>query len=561
VIKPLFDWIPPGRLLGIDYLNSQFLVLCACLLIPIALCAWKRWARLVDAPWVFAFVYGVPFFALNFADSLGDTLQVMDYIFQRYYMSEPGATALHYWLNRLLREPFDLTPKVVIGLSSSIAGVVYLWLTAKISCVLLSEADARRRLLFRLVYFAAGSSLMFYGYVENPPLAMPGEQAWVLATILFLRNPSARNNVACGVALAVATVIHGRAAFLAPALLVGCLLPAAPWKHRLWSATIGCSAFVATIAVVIGGIFLFDRAGIMGNGVGNITGGGNRRMFVDVSRFLSAGHWAELSSILWVAAGVTAPAMLLSLSRVARAPRPLYLLWGLSYVISGVLYVSIWEFDYGFFLDWDLLFSGAGGFTFLSALGLASSRIPVLVSLPFVGAELIVSMAFAAVVNGGPLGLRFPPSPTYPDPQPVCAPGGLRREYFRDSQLSDLIGVAGTSPANGEWSTASPTHPNLGKPLGVRYSGFVYISKPGRYRFYLQSGGNLRFLVSGITLYERWTGFEWQIFSEREVYFSQPGWYPLQADLYSRLEELKFKIELESATTPRHLLTVDELCS
>lgn len=561
MIKPSLDWIPQGRLLGLEYLHGSFPVLCACLLIPIALCAWKRWAHLVDAPWVFALLYGVPFLALNFQDSLGDTHQVMDYITQRYYMSEPGSTVIHYWLYRFLAEPFNLSAKAVIALSSSIAGVIYLWLTAKISCVLLPDADARRRLLFRLVYFAAGSSLLFYGYVENPPIAMPAEQAWVLATLIFLRTPSTRNNVICGVALAIATIMHGRASFLAPALLVGSMIPPGPISRRLMSATVAGTAFVATIAVVVGSILLFDPDGIMTNRVGNILGGGNRRMFVEAFRFFSPGHWFELWSILWVAAGVTAPAILLGFFTRARVPYPSYLVWALSYIISGVVYVAIWEFDYGFFMDWDLLFSGAGGITFLSAAALAASRIPVLVVLPFVGSSLVVSMACAAVINGGPLGLSAAPAAVYGEPQPQCTPGGLQRRYFADSNLSEPIGVQVTEIAKGEWNIGNQTHPNLGKPFGARYSGYVHIPGPGRYRFYLQAAGNLRFRVSNITLYERWTGFEWQIGSEREVYFPRDGWYPLEAELYSTLVDFKFKVEAESSTVPRHLLRADELCS
>lgn len=561
MIKPSLDWIPQGRLLGIEYLHGSFPILCACLLLPIALCAWRRWARLVDAPWVFALLYGIPFFALNFQDSLGDTHQVMDYVTQRYYMSEPGATAIHYWFYRLLRDPFNLSAKAVIALTSSIAGVIYLWLTAKISFVLLPDADARRRLLFRLVYFAAGSSLLFYGYVENPPIAMPGEQAWVLATLIFLRTPSMRNNAMCGVALAIATLMHGRAAFLAPALLVGGLIPAAPLSRRFLSATIGGAAFGLTLALVVGGIFLFDPDGVMQNRVGNILGGGNRRMFVEGFRFFSESHWRELWCILWVSAGVTAPVILVGLISVFRRSRPSYLIWAMSYIAAGMVYVSIWEFDYGFFTDWDLLFSGAGGITFLSAALLASSRIPVPLMLPFVGSSLVVSMACATVFNGGPLGLNVAPKATYNEPQPQCAAGGLSRTYFLDRDLNEPFGIKTTEIAKGEWNTANQSHPNSGKPFGARYSGYARVPAAGRYRFYLQAAGNLRFRLANVTLYERWTGFEWQINSEREMYFPRGGWYPFQAELYSTLMDFKFKVEIESSTAQRHVLGADELCS
>src|ERR1043166_7137162 len=92
ILPPLFDWIPQGRFWGLTFWGSQFFIACTPVVILCCLSLSKRWARFTDSPNVFALVYGVPFFLLTFQDSLGDSIQMMESIHGRYYMSEPASS-------------------------------------------------------------------------------------------------------------------------------------------------------------------------------------------------------------------------------------------------------------------------------------------------------------------------------------------------------------------------------------------------------------------------------------------------------------------------------------
>jgi len=513
----------------------------------------KRWARFTDAPSVFALVYGMPFLILTFQDSHGDSIQMMDQIRARYYMSEPASTWVHYWLFYFLHEPFNVGAKFVIGLSSRVAGFVYLWAVASVSHCLFPDLSASRRLVYRLMFFTAGWTLLFYGYVENTPLAVPAEQIWVLACLVFLRTPSYPKLFKCAAALALATAFHGRAAFLAPALILLCLIPSGTLTVRIKRAVFAGVVYAGLLALMVAYIVLIDFRYIVGQVVGNALGGGNGQMLVALDAVLRQEHWQPLVSELFIAGGVLVPCAFLLVPR-ALFRRVAILLWALGYLVADLAFVFLWEFDYGPFSDWDLIFSGAGPLLLLAGLVVTRSRVPIFLILPFLLASGVLSMAFANILNGGPLTLNLVPHADGPVASSVCNHAGLRRTLFSDEQLTNPIGPS---------ESDLPFHrymPAYGERITGVFEGYIKIPAKGRYRFHLIGQGSLRFRVAQQTLYERWTGLEWQVTTEREMRFSEPGWFPIRLDFSSMAPEIGIELRIESAEQPRRPVTLDDLC-
>jgi hypothetical protein len=555
----LFDWIPPQRLLGLSFWSPQLFTACAPLVILCCLSLFKRWARLTDSPIVFALVYAAPFFLLTFQDSLGDSIQMMGGIHKRYYMSEPGTTWVNYWIFRFLHEPFNIGAKSAIALSSRLAGLAYLWLVARNSILLFPDQSASRRLVYRLMFFTAGVTLLFYGYVENTPLAVAGEQLWVLASIVFLQTPSFPHLFECGAALALATAFHGRAAFLAPAFILGCCIPSGSVGTRMKRAAAGGTVYFGLLALMVAYILLFDYQNISDGVFGNALGGGNRRMFVPLRLIFDKSHWLPILAALFIAGGVLSPCGLFAAVRALFKRQPL-LLWALAYLLADIVYVLLWEFDFGPFLDWDLVFSAVGPFLLLASIAVTRSRVPVFLLLPFLLASAILSMAFATILNGGPLALTVIPRAASPVAASVCAHPGLRRTYFSDSQLRMPLGPSEPDLPNHAYGPDTMPFPTHGKPLGGVFEGYIKIPSPGRYRFFILAQGNLRFMIANHTLFERWTGFEWRITSEREMRFSEAGWYPIRLEFFSKVQDFAVKLEVESAGQERRAISMNDLC-
>lgn len=555
----LFNWIPPQRLLGLSFWSSQFFTACAPLLILCCLSLSKRWARLTDPPIVFALVYAVPFFLLTFQDSLGDSVQMMENIHKRYYMSEPGTTWVNYWIFRFLHEPFNIGAKSAIALSSRLAGVAYLWLVARNSIHLFPDLSASRRLVYRLMFFTAGVALLFYGYVENTPLAVAGEQLWVLASLIFLQTPSFFNLFKCGAALALATAFHGRVAFLAPAFVLECCIPSGPVGIRVKRAAVGGLVYFGLLALMVAYILLIDYQNISDGVFGNATGGGNRRMFMPLQQIFATSHWLPLLAALFIAGGLLSPCGLFPAVTALFKRQPL-LLWAMAYLLSDIVYTFLWEFDFGPFLDWDLVFSAVGPSLLLASITVTRSRVPIFLVLPFLLGSAILSMAFAAILNGGPLALNVVPRAAAPVPESTCAHSGLRRTYFSDSQLRMPLGPSEPDLPNHIYGPDAMPFPTHGKPLGGVFEGYIQIPSPGRYRFYILAQGNFRFMIANHTVFERWTGFEWRITSDREMRFSKAGWYPIRIEFFSVVQDFAVRLEVESAGHERRAIVIDDLC-
>jgi hypothetical protein len=467
-------------------------------------------------------------------------------------VSEPASTWVHYWLFRLLHEQFNVGAKFVVALSSRVGGVVYLWAVARVSILLFPGFSPSARLAYRLLFFTAGATLLFYGYVENSPLALPSEQLWVLTSIVFLQTPSHSNLAKCAATLALATAFHGRVAFLAPALLFGCLIPAGSTAIRMKRAAFGGVVYFGLLASMVAYILLFERNSIAGGVYGNTLGGGNLRMFVPLDQILVTGHWYPIVAELFIAGGVLVPCGLL-LAVAAPFKREPILTWALVYLLSDMAYLFLWEFDFGPIMDWDLISAGICPLLLLASIAVTRSRVPVAFLLPFLLSNVLVSMTFATIVNlGRPLALNVVAQAGPPVAETVCAHAGLRRTFFSDSELTNPIGPSETDLPNQQYTT--------GKPLGGVFQGYIRIPARGRYRFSILGVGNLRFSVANQVLFDHWTGFEWQIIPQREMKFPEAGWYPIRFEFFTTVGSFRTEVSFESAGQRMGSISVDDVC-
>jgi hypothetical protein len=410
------------------------------------------------------------------------------------------------------------------------------------------------------MFFVPGVSLLFYGYIENTPLALPIEQLWILFSVLYLKQPSWSRLVYMSTAMAAATLTHGRIAFYAPVFGLACVLPYASLLTRAKRAVFGGGLYLLLIAAAVVYIQVYDSRYLVGGPWGNITGGGNRQMFTSLVEMLRSEYWYGRSMALFVGGGLLAPLALLGIvSCLRRLKEPLYC-WLLAYLFASVFFVYLWEFDFGPAGDWDLVFSAAPPFVLLSAIVMTSSRVPLFIATVICAATSVVSLAFGTVVNGRFFQLTLPPTATSGSSSEVCKHRGLERTYFTDSELSQPLGAPEADIPHREWARDRTPLPTDGRPFGTRYRGYLHIPAAGRYRIPIMAQGNVRLVVGGQVLYERWRGLEVRLTVDREVSFPARGWYPIIVEFYTVVQNVPLKVSLESNTTPLHVLTAEELC-
>jgi len=561
----LFSWIPLQHLAVVQgclpmatLTSPEFLIACAPLAILCLLSLFSWWARLNDSPWVFAVTHSIPFFVLTFNDSLGDAGQVTENIGARYHMSEPLATWTHYWFFKFLA-PYNIGAKDAIAWSSRVGGLFYCLFIAMASMRLYPDLSPSRRLLHRLMFLTPGVAFLCYGYIENPPLALPAEQLWIVASLAFLANPSFLNVAGCAAALALTTAIHGRASFLFPALAVGYMLPPGSLLLRLARGAVGSVIYFGLLGALVAYIFYIEPHFISGGMQGNVTGGGNRQMFVQLSQIFTYEHLKRYLFPMLVAGGILAPLGIIRLLTMWFKPQRLDL-WCLFYLAASLVYVLGWEFDYGPYIDWDLVFSAATPLILMASLALIPSRIPNLCFVPFLLGTAHLSNTFAVMVNGSPLALN-----TVPTAQPAAAPltcqnPGLLRTYYEDAALSVPVGTPETDIPLHDYGQNGAPFPAPGKPLGASFTGQISIPEAGRYRFFLIGQRNVRLSIGDQPLVDRWINYEWRVTSEREINFPAPGKYPISIQFFSTNSSFPLQLEIESARYRRRKITIEELC-
>src|SRR5262249_49882574 len=142
----------------------------------------------------------------------------------------------------------------------------------------------------------------------------------------------------------------------------------------------------------------------------------------------------------------------------------------------------------------------------------------------------------------------------------ICAHSGLRRTYFADAQLTHPIGASEPGLPNPGYGAHWIPYPTGGKPFGAVFEGYISIPSEGRYRFFVLAQGNVRFSVANYMLFERWTGFEWRVTTEREMRFPQPGWYPIRLEFFTAVQSFPLDLALESAAQDKRTISVKEVC-
>jgi hypothetical protein len=538
--------------------SPEFLIACAPLAILCLLSLFPWWARFNDSPWIFAVTHSIPFFILTFRDSLGDAGQVTDAVGARYHMSEPLATWTHYWFFKFLA-PYNIGAKDAIAWSSRVGGVFYCLFLAMASMRLFPDLSASRRLLYRLMFLTPGVALLCYGYIENPPLALPAEQLWIAASVAFLANPSFLRAAGCAAALALTTAIHGRAGFLFPALAIGYMLPPGSLLLRFTRGAVGSVFYFGLLGALVAYIFYIEPHFLSGGMQGNVTGGGNRQMFVKLSQIFTYDHIMGYLSPMLIAGGILAPLGITRLITMWFKPRRLDL-WCLFYLAASLVYVLGWEFDYGPYIDWDLVFSAVTPLILMASLALIPSRIPNLCFLPFLLGTVYLSNTFAIMVNGAPLALNTVPTAQPAAPSIQCQNPGLLRTYYEDEALSVPVGTPEADIPLRDYGPNGVPFPAPGKPLGGSFVGYISIPEPGRYRFFLVGQRNIRLRVGEQSLVERWINYEWRVTSEREIRFPAAGKYPISIEFFSANSSFSVRLDLESAGYLRRKVTLADLC-
>lgn len=554
----IIDWIPNQRFLGISPSNPHFLSLVIALAALIALGLFTSWCRLVARPLIFAVVYSAPFFLFGFENFLGDSQQWVESINGRYYMSEPGSTMIHYWFNAALGQRFNLSPFAALTITSRLAGFFFLWITACLSKAILGDSTPRKHFIFRMVYFTAGVSLLFYGYAENTPLALPAEQLWILTIVWLFRAPSSSAVLTSAAAFTLAFFIHGRIGFTAPAFALALIIPPGTALQRLRRLALGGCASLALLTFAIGYIFLFERKYVLGNPFGNATGGGNRQMFASATQLTTWRHWREIISAAFFGVGLFAPiGVTLAIARSIRKPE-LILTWLLGYALCSIVYLGFWEFDFGPFLDWDLIFSGALPFILMAALSIRNLGRGTAWTIPLLVICSATTLFIGMIINGAPFSLNLTKVASPPETSQVCSSSGLLRTYFSDTALINPLGDNQPALPKHEWGT--PIEPIPNNPFGVRYRGYVKITTPGRYRVSLVGTGNVRLIIGNQTLYERWSGFEWRVGAERQLRFPVAGWYPILIEMSTQIHSVPLNLSITSNNVEIQPLKMEDLC-
>jgi hypothetical protein len=224
------------------------------------------------------------------------------------------------------------------------------------------------------------------------------------------------------------------------------------------------------------------------------------------------------------------------------------------------VYVLGWEFDYGPYIDWDLVFSAATPLILMASLVLVPSRIPVLCFTPFLLGSVYLSNTFAVMVNGAPLARNTVPL-AHPAPaSALCQHSGLLRTYYEDAALSVPIGAPEADVPHHEYGPSGIPLPAPGKPLGAVFAGYISIPEAGRYRFFLLGQRNVRLRIGDTLLVERWIDYEWRVSTEREIRFPEKGKYPIRIEFFSANAGFPLQLEIESARYRRRKIVLDDLC-
>lgn len=331
--------------------------LCAAALTPLFIS--RRLAALLRSPVVFALLFSIPFIYIDFTIHRGDSADWVTFIEGRWFTSAPGATLVHHLFFVAGRCLLNKGPEFAIQWSSRASGLISLMAIALISNILFG--DDRQRMLFRLVMYLAGYTLLFCGYMENTPPMIPCELFFVYFTIRYLSTEAPRQLVHASLCLSLASLMHGSACFVFPALLfvIG-VRHWGQWRKALTIGFIALGTYLLPIVHLLMWIFIFDREGIIGDIWGNISHGG--KLYLSLFLFtpyepytmFSPQHLRDILNIVAMGAGCNAiialPFLCLVLTHIRRGIHPLLL----GYFAGRAVLLIFFHPNLGAVDDWDL---------------------------------------------------------------------------------------------------------------------------------------------------------------------------------------------------------------
>lgn len=240
--------------------------------------------------------------------------------------------------------------------------------------------DGRDLSLRGMLIAAIPLQMVFYrGYIETMMIAVPAGLLFLHALFRTADRPIQQNVIIASMALGLAVLVHGVHFVwlpVLPLLLWLCFI----FKIRLPdSLTVGRIVSFSLVSVVIvvlmyvTGLGLIRLAGLELDWM-NATGGGDGKAFVSFTEdaanpfiaytFGSWDHIVAVFSILVYAAPLLLPMLVMRIVRMLRMP-PLSRRESIEAVDVALLlltgafagFITLWNFDLGFFWDFDLIFS------------------------------------------------------------------------------------------------------------------------------------------------------------------------------------------------------------
>lgn len=235
--------------------------------------------------------------------------------------------------------------------------------------------------LYRLNFLATGFCILYYfGYIENTLLSIPFTLLYVYFSIRFLerKNAALSQMVFASIFLGIACLFHGQNTFLLPSACLFIIFDGLKNKRTARIIVRNILIIIISVLLLVGGVIfgvLFAGYGISS---GNISGGGDAKMFVPVfsysstiyTRFLmfSFEHLFDISNILMHCSPV---AIVLSVfliglflkggfhtfsKRILSEYNPILLVLGVLF-FCYFIFIFLWNFDLGFPVDLDLMVS------------------------------------------------------------------------------------------------------------------------------------------------------------------------------------------------------------
>ena len=281
-----------------------------------------------------------------------------------------------------------------IAYVSSISGFLAAWIFFRISDEQVATKDANERALIRLCYLASGVHLIYFrSYVEVAMPSIPPAMVALLYLGRFVNSLRERDFIFALLAFTLACLFHGQHTFFFPALPIIAIVMLGWSQSKRWAKLVVLSVVIpaALTAFTVGGLNLFFEVTR-----GDITGGVNGRMLVPLSSLFYLVHWWQVLNILLIAAPLLPVAWVLVPSAVKRRAIPRNFLFCCTlYAFAYISLLSLWEFDLGFPMDYDLMTSAC--FPVLLVLSVAFLRLfrqAPIVAYTWLGMGILVSWRF-----------------------------------------------------------------------------------------------------------------------------------------------------------------------